>query len=816
MSNVYSMDFTDSSSEKLNSSGMETYVLEWDSEDSEVSALPSNVSIINMKDRPAKPVLINRDTQYETTKKISKSSSKCTIIAQEIFTQTSKTIIELAESDGAVRRPIGSKSLETQTSFISITENKTVEYRIQMAGATPHFPNNESIGDSGDNSMNANNCLQIFPTSIDDGSSKFVISETENEKTDDSTSDHSSHTTDKIMTNNDNQDSKENTNELVDDQIEYENTSEYEQSPDITDMEEDSLMEPKRKTSNSDNPTDSSVTPRSVDNDVAELYSKLSESLECHMRASDYDNKRIGYLTPLTEESVIKKDSPDDMAAGTPHNTTGQSAEDDVLFTNNAGIKVKMFSKPESSKEPESFKLPPIQGNYNYSDGGNLNFLFSITNNNKMSAKNNNLPCVSDERKDRSVDRWEIGSKELAAGESPLISGRSAKALQSAEYISMACTPETDRTCHAVVQLPPIHADCVVVNSARIDHHMPTGSSNSKPEVLVVESTSPICIRDKIKELKMSHRPRNSWTHSKFAHGTESRSGSPSTTMSPDESRLTDAAERGCELLCIELLKKLRSHSWFEVADTLDDLPRVLDKFWGVIAENRIADLIRQVTAHVESPRTQVARAACSTLAVILKNTNYTKKPVTAHVESPRTQVARAACSTLAVILKNTNYTKKPDFYEAVTILLIKTGSFSRPVRRAANVALDDIVCGVDLSHAVTALCIHGSGHKSALVRCAAARLLVVCCALGGGGRDLLRARPPTAASARRHALRSLAALLDDKSTDARKYAERLYLMLRPLSNFEAYYLTDVDVEVASRQMKKYDQQLLCGSLEGR
>lgn len=35
--------------------------------------------------------------------------------------------------------------------------------------------------------------------------------------------------------------------------------------------------------------------------------------------------------------------------------------------------------------------------------------------------------------------------------------------------------------------------------------------------------------------------------------------------------------------------------------------------------------------------------------------------------------------------------------------------------------------------------------------------------------------------------------------------------MLRPLPNFEAYYLTDVTVEVASRQMKKYDQMLLDG-----
>lgn len=45
-----------------------------------------------------------------------------------------------------------------------------------------------------------------------------------------------------------------------------------------------------------------------------------------------------------------------------------------------------------------------------------------------------------------------------------------------------------------------------------------------------------------------------------------------------------------------------------------------------------------------------------------------------------------------------------------------------------------------------------------------------------------------------------------------RKYAERLYSMLRPLSNFEAYFLTDVDVELASRQMKKYDRLLTTGS----
>lgn len=42
-----------------------------------------------------------------------------------------------------------------------------------------------------------------------------------------------------------------------------------------------------------------------------------------------------------------------------------------------------------------------------------------------------------------------------------------------------------------------------------------------------------------------------------------------------------------------------------------------------------------------------------------------------------------------------------------------------------------------------------------------------------------------------------------------RKYAERLYAMLRPLQNFEAYFLTDVSTDLATKHMKKYDQLLL-------
>lgn len=391
-------------------------MLEWDSEDSESSVLQNNVSIINIKDRPVKPVLISRDAQCEVTKKFSKASStglsKCSIIAQEIFTQTSKTIIELAESEGAVRKPNNSKSLETQTSFISITENKTVEYRIEVSGENQHARPNGVVTDSGDNHCQGIT-RNLFPNSLENNSSKCLTSETENEKTDECVSPNSS--TEKMISII-NDESKENL--LSEDQNEYENTSEFEQSPDTTDMEEDSLMESKKARNKSEN--QGNETPKSVDKEVAELYSKLYESMDFQMHfPCDNEKRRFGHLTPLTEESVVKKDSSQDV---TPNN--GPSSNDeDVLFTNNAGIKVKLFPKSESNKE--AFKLPPIQGNTVCTDTGNLNFLFTL--NASKSMRSGNLPCVVEDRRERSIDRWDMGSKDLAAGESPLISCRSGK-----------------------------------------------------------------------------------------------------------------------------------------------------------------------------------------------------------------------------------------------------------------------------------------------------------------------------------------------------------------------------------------------------
>ncbi|GBP21550.1 hypothetical protein EVAR_9733_1 [Eumeta japonica] len=334
-----------------------------------------------------------------------------------------------------------------------------------------------------------------------------------------------------------------------------------------------------------------------------------------------------------------------------------------------------------------------------------------------------------------------------------------------------------------------------------------------------------------------------------------------------------------------------------EVREALQELPGAPRAAWRRAGERAVAALVRQVVTQVESPRPAVACGACAALAAVLKNTNYTKKPVIISYiffkyllarHSPNTSGFPPATSSAWLSRSRVNpfppALRSPDFYEAVTCLLSKTGSRSRPVRRAANRALDEVVCGVDLHHALAALCLHGVGHKSALVRCAFARLVVVCAALAGAGRGLLRARPAAAAAARRHVLRALAALLNDRYNDTRlftahagfgspismpegcdissnvdrphavvlmaydllygqflgpnkeynlnplskllvmvpdgkrkpaalgrltrKYAERLYAMLRPLKNFEAYYLTDVDVDVAVAHMKKYDKLL--------
>ncbi|XP_052758127.1 uncharacterized protein LOC113519068 [Galleria mellonella] len=764
-SNVYSLDFTDNSSDKNNSFGKDTYVIECDDSDDidsmKTFQLHNNKSIIDLKNYSMK---INQDTdaQCEDNVKINKSAStslhKCCILSQETFTQTSKTIIELAETENSGRK-IVNQSLETQTSLISIIENKTVEYKIEVSDAHTNFIKNKVMNHNNDhnvNSLYAIACDQVFISSLDDGSSKFPISEIEIEKTVDDESGGGSSTGEIIKIIND--DSNETILNEEQNEIRYENNSDFRASSDSSMDVEEYSFDNKCQTinNNQDSISDVSEVPTSLDNDVEDLYKKITSNIELHQieRACEPEARYVGILTPLTEESTTKKQSLMDLTPNV-NNLTDDGTESDVIFTNNAGIKIKIL--PSNDAKKESFRLPSIPNTESCPNSPHF-YLFSINSSYKAQNKSNNCPLGGQK------DRWEIESKELASGEGTLINGRN-DLLQGWDQC---------------IQLPPIHLEGHGIKKNQIKHDTslnPKCATFITPTELLQDSIS---IKGRIKELKTTNKKAKEWTRPKYLPTTESktsRSVSPN-SLSPDDSRLGDVAERGCEALCVELIRRLRSSSWLEVADTLQDTSILLEKFWGVITENRIADLIRHVSVHVDSPRTQLARSACNTLASIIKNTNYTKKP---------------------------------NFYEAMTALLAKTGSFSRPVRRAANMALDDVVCGVEFSHAVTALCVHGTSHKSPLVRCAAARLLVVCCALGGGGRELLRARPAAAAAARRRALRSLAALLDDNNIGARKYAERLYSMLRPLSNFEAYYLTDVDVELASRQMKKYDQILLCG-----
>lgn len=427
---VYSLDFTDSSSDKHNSSGMETYVLEWDSESSE----SPRKSVATLKDIASKPSNINRDMQCEVTKKIYQESStsfnKCSIIAQEIFTQTSKTIIELAESEGAVMKSVDCNTLETQTSFLSIRENKTVEYRIEFTGSNKSFPKCDINNDCGDNSRNIT-CNQFINNSLEDGSSKLLqISETEFENTETI----SSSSSEKVI-NIINDESKETVMCEDQDQNEYECNSDFDHSTDTTDIDDDSLMEPSRSrdskkyTTNTDEDCE---TPRSVDKDVAELYTKLYESMDFQShRPFEQEKRQFGNLTPLAEESVARRESLSDMNS---ENVAPTFEEDkDVLFTNKAGIKVKLF--PEEPQESDMFKLPPIQSNQSGTINANLDFLFNL-NPTKLPLRTGTLPCVhEDRREDKPVDRWEMGARELASGESLLISGRSGKYTMSMQRL---------------------------------------------------------------------------------------------------------------------------------------------------------------------------------------------------------------------------------------------------------------------------------------------------------------------------------------------------------------------------------------------
>ncbi|XP_069357439.1 serine-rich adhesin for platelets-like isoform X2 [Maniola hyperantus] len=667
---VYSLDFTDSSPERYNSSGKETYIIEQDESDDSEATFHTHINESLNKLAEAKSPDIPQLLHNDTNKPILANINTPNFTHES--TQTSKTIIELAKNEiVVVHNPTQSKSLETQTSYVSIKEHKTVEYKIHLDCIsnenedTQDDIKEDNINDVSDdlrpdthkntNNENINTVLIPDAQSPSNNTNEQTAAEVNTrsniqEPDLETTGVHSEHNSkDKIISFIDDESIEREDQQ----EVSYETTSEVETSKYDSDIEEDSLMleseyRSSRK-SKGDYASETSEVQNSIENDVEELYNKLSDSpfLLSPENSMEPRAQNFGTLTPLTEETSQKKSFLDITTSSQVLIEPAKDTYYNETLIVNAGLKVKMFTNSEIVSENDKFRLPPIHNKINKScpTSPHLNFLFSVNTN--PLGKVRNLPCLLEGHSDGMFQRWEVGAHQLASGESPLISGRSDPVKISRES----------------VHLPPIHVEGAMYHNTT----KPTGlvSPHQYPS-----SLDAISISDRIRELK-------TMTYSTTRSKGESRSMSPSSNSPREESRMSNLAERGCDNACVDLLRRLRSSSWVEVLESLEDIPRALEKFWSVLTVNRTAELLRQMTALVDSPRTQVARSACSVLAHILKNTNYTRKP---------------------------------DFYEAISMLLTKTGSFSRPVRRAANVALDDIACGLDVAHAATAICIYGVG----------------------------------------------------------------------------------------------------------
>lgn len=400
-SRVYSSDFTDSSEDRNNSSGKETYVVECDSEDSE-GTFPLCHSV-------ALNVSVQCPTKNIMTKSTTTSVQRCSFIAQETFTQTSKTIIELAEKEGMIKAP-QNNTLQTQTSIMSITENKTVEYRIEVSSAHSTFSKSEIITNVQNDSTYINDTSNDTPPhSVDESTSKFPVSVSVSEENVYNNVNRSASSSDQLIRilNDDSQDTIMSYACNVRDEINTPTCQEL--SLPGSDIEDDSLK---------------SNSPRSGSNalaycDINELRERLAESENPYSAEQSFDFPDIrrlgGTLTPLTEESNVRKESsveispPADIIGNANHNGNVE-----LLFTSNTGLKVKMMKNSESKKEP--FKLPPINPRNQSCPNSPqvLNLLFNDPNN---LNKSGTLPCLFEKNK----DRWEIGSKNLASGESPHI-----------------------------------------------------------------------------------------------------------------------------------------------------------------------------------------------------------------------------------------------------------------------------------------------------------------------------------------------------------------------------------------------------------
>lgn len=413
---VYSSEFTDSSEDRNNSSGKETYVVECDSEDSEETfhlSHPHSASVA--LDYHKKTVALNVSVQCATANIMTRATAtnlqRCSFLSQETFTQTSKTIIELAEKEGMVKTP-HNNSLQTQTSYMSITENKSVEYRIEVSGTRSILTKSEIIADRQEvpnvNNVNSDNTPPPPPHSLDESSSKFPVSVSVSEENVYNNENRSACSSDQVIRiisddsdetilTGDGHDRRDGPNTLDIDNFSLPSSN----------IEEDSLK------SNSPRNRCVNVSPH----EIKELRERLAESDNVYGNEFDDidvpDIRRIGgTLTPLTEESNIRQKSSVELTLPETIVNANYNNSAELIFT--AGLKVKMMKNGENKKEP--FKLPPINSE-NQSCPNSPQLLHLLFNKSNNLNKSGTLPCLFEKNK----DRWEIGSKNLASGESPNI-----------------------------------------------------------------------------------------------------------------------------------------------------------------------------------------------------------------------------------------------------------------------------------------------------------------------------------------------------------------------------------------------------------
>lgn len=399
---MYSADYTDYYSDKNNSSGKETYVIDWcDSDDSEASCrLQQEESTVDVTEKGSKSFIekMGQGVEHQISDSILTSPPKISFIAQETFTQTSKTIIELARSEGLCVKSTDINTLQTQTSYVSITDSKIIEYKVFSSNAL------QKNGDVNWHAIDKNQAVcPILSNCLEDKSSKFPESEADGEETE----------SESCMNAREHSQKTEHCNESLN-KLEISMTSD-------SDIDGDSLMEFSVNSkldegfNSISSKSDTCETSKSIGNEAEDLYDKVSNCLgflQVNKNAgSEFEPQRVSALTPVTEESTMKKDSIKDISPYLDVVTESNNKENEEV--NDCPQDTKLFKtlsvQSESYKTSDPFKLPPIQKNK--SSPATLNFLLSANGGNEISS-----PTY-----DRSLHKWEITGNDLAAGESPFI-----------------------------------------------------------------------------------------------------------------------------------------------------------------------------------------------------------------------------------------------------------------------------------------------------------------------------------------------------------------------------------------------------------